>query len=311
VVGATASAKEAVVAPVEVSKEVVVVAEPVAEVVVVEEAPTLKLTSIKTGIWSENKSGSSNGNLGSNSARLYTNFAYGDNWTGSFAMRRYFSSNTKDSYGEKDLFKKTSTRTYVGVTRNNIFEDYSLGFTYISQSEWDKFDLEFGFAPTSWLSGYFLYEYASRQGQDSAADYNGSDSNYIEFQPRLSYNGWGVSYYFEGEYAIENDGEYHFQQVRLFTPKAKVGKFAVSGEYRGTVQYDSKDTLGKDTFGRGNKMKDAFDVNRIYAHTTYELTSSTTLFTSLGYQFGKWENEDGSKKDQSMTIVETGVTIKF
>ncbi|MGL5315347.1 MAG: FomA family porin-like outer membrane protein, partial [Peptostreptococcaceae bacterium] len=38
VVGATASAKEAVVAPVEVSKEVVVVAEPVAEVVVVEEA---------------------------------------------------------------------------------------------------------------------------------------------------------------------------------------------------------------------------------------------------------------------------------
>lgn len=38
VVGATASAKEAVVAPVEVSKEVVVVAEPVAEVVVIEEA---------------------------------------------------------------------------------------------------------------------------------------------------------------------------------------------------------------------------------------------------------------------------------
>ena len=38
VVGATASAKEVVVAPVEVSKEVVVVAEPVVEVVVVEEA---------------------------------------------------------------------------------------------------------------------------------------------------------------------------------------------------------------------------------------------------------------------------------
>ena len=36
VVGATASAKEAVVAPVEVSKEVVVVAEPVVEVVVEE-----------------------------------------------------------------------------------------------------------------------------------------------------------------------------------------------------------------------------------------------------------------------------------
>ncbi len=38
VVGATASAKEVVVAPVEVSKEVVVVAEPVVEVIVVEEA---------------------------------------------------------------------------------------------------------------------------------------------------------------------------------------------------------------------------------------------------------------------------------
>ncbi|MGL5314726.1 MAG: hypothetical protein ACRC92_15855, partial [Peptostreptococcaceae bacterium] len=309
VVGATASAKEAVVAPVEVSKEVVVVAEPVAEVVVIEEAPTLRLTSIKTGIWSENKTGKTNGNLGSNSARLYTNFAYGEDWTGSFAMRRYFTSNTKDSYGDNDLFAKGSTRTYVGIERSNIFDNYSLGFTYISQNSWDKFDLTLGFAPTNWLSGYFLYEYASRQNNEG--DYDGSDSNYIEFQPKLSYNGWGVSYYFEGEYAIENDAEYTYQQIRLFTPKAKLGKFAVSGEYRGFISYDSKDVEGKDQYGMGDSMKDAFDVNRFYAHTTYELTSSTTLFTSLGYQFGKWENTKGNKKDRDMTIVETGVTIKF
>ena len=41
-----------------------------------------------------------------------------------------------------------------------------------------------------------------------------ADAHYIEVQPKLTYNGWGISYYFEGEYAIENDAEYHFQQVR-------------------------------------------------------------------------------------------------
>ncbi|MGL4904439.1 MAG: hypothetical protein ACRCYM_00845 [Cetobacterium sp.] len=303
VVGATASAKEAVVAPVEVSKEVVVVAEPVVEVVEVE-APTLKLTSIKTGIWSENKSGKTNGNLGSNSLRLYTNFAYGEDWTGSFAARRYFTSNTKDSYGADDLFNKTTTRTYVGVTRNNIFENYSLGFTYVSQNTWDKYDLELGFAPTNWLTGYALYEYVSAAGEDS-------DANYVEFQPKLSYNGWGISYYFEGEYAIENDAKYEIQQVRLFTPKAKIGKFAVSGEYRGTLSHESEDEKGNTSYGVDTRMENAFDINRVYAHTTYELTPSTTLFTSLGYQFGKWEDTKGNTKDQDITIVETGVTIKF
>ncbi|MEG0390927.1 MAG: hypothetical protein RSC62_10165 [Cetobacterium sp.] len=304
VVGATAHAKEVVAAPVEVSKEVVVVAEPVAEVVVVEEAPTLKLTSIKTGIWSENRSGYRNGDFGTNSLRLYTNFAYGDDWTGVFNTRRYFNSNTKDSYGDTGLFEKTNTRTYVGIQRNNIFDDYALGFTYISQGSWDKFDIVGSFAPTSWLNGYLTYEYVSNSGDSS-------DAHYVEFQPKLVYNGWGISYYFEGEYAIENDEEVQYQQVRLFTPKATLGKFGISGEYRGTVQYDSKTSTNADNYGVGNRMKDAFDVNRFYAHGTYAITESTTIFTSLGYEFGKWEQKDGSKKDSDMTIVEAGVNIKF
>ncbi|MGL6131760.1 MAG: hypothetical protein ACRCZ9_09135 [Fusobacteriaceae bacterium] len=305
VVGATVSAKEAVVAPVEVSKEVVVVAEPVAEVVIVEEAPTLKLTSIRTGLWSENRSGKTGGNLGANNLRLETNFAYGENWTGSLNARRYFNSNTKDSYGTQDEFDKAGVRTYVGVTRNNIFENYSLGYTYQSRDKRDSHSAEFGFAPTSWLSGYATYEYISKGGSDS-------DANYVEFQPKLSYNGWGVSYYFEGEYNVEDDTECEIQQVRLFTPKAKVGKFAVSGEYRGTITHDSKDAKGLDEYGVGSKVDNAFDINRVYAKMTYGLTSSTTLFTNVGYEFGKWqENKDGSKRDSYMTIVETGVTIKF
>ena len=320
VVGATAHAKEVVVAPVEVSKEVVVVAEPVVEVVVVEEAPTLKLTSIKTGLWSENRSGARNGDLGSNSLRLYTNFAYGDDWTGVFNTRRYFNSNTKDSYGETGLFEKTNTRTYVGIQRNNIFDNYALGFTYISQGSWDKFDVTGSFAPTSWLNGYLTYEYVSNSGTTTTltADKMGvksivdnSDAHYVEFQPKLVYNGWGISYYFEGEYAIENDAEYYYQQVRLFTPKATLGKFGISGEYRGMLQYDSKDGLSKKTYGVGTKMKDAFDVNRFYAHGTYAITESTTIFTSLGYEFGKWEDAKDSQKDSDMTIVEAGVNIKF
>ena len=318
VVGTTVTAKEAVVAPVEVSKEVVVVAEPVAEVVVVEEAPTLKLTSIKTGLWSENRSGQRNGDLGANSLRLYTNFSYGDNWTGLFNMRRYFTSNTNSDYGHTGGFEKTSTRTYVGVQRNNIFDNYALGLTYISQGSWDKYEVTGSFAPTNWLNGYVLYEYVSNNGSTITIEDNGlatvindSDAHYIEVQPKLTYNGWGISYYFEGEYAIENDAEYHFHQVRLFTPKATMGKFGVSGEYRGTLQYDAKNALGKDSYGIGNKVKDAFDVNRVYAHGTYALTDSTTIFTSVGYEFGKWEQSNGSKKDSYMTIVEAGVNIKF
>ncbi|MGL4970969.1 MAG: hypothetical protein ACRC45_05005, partial [Cetobacterium sp.] len=170
-VGATASAKEAVVAPVEVSKEVVVVAEPVAEVVVVEEAPTLKLTSIKTGLWSENRSGKTHGNLGANHLRLETNFAYGDNWTAVLNARRYFTSNTKDSYGDDDLFNKGATRTYIGATRNNIFDNYSLGLTYQTRDKSDRYNVEFGFAPTSWLGGYLAYEYQSKGGNDSDVNY--------------------------------------------------------------------------------------------------------------------------------------------
>lgn len=304
VVGATASAKEAVVAPVEVSKEVVVVAEPVAEVVVIEEAPTLRLKSIRTGLWSENRSGKEHGDLGSNHLRFEANFAYGENWTGLLAARRYFTSNTNDSYGEEDLFQKSSVRTYVGVTRNNIFDDYSLGYTYQSRNNSDRHWFELGFAPTSWLDGYLAYEYKSNSGDTT-------DYNYVEFQPGLSYNGWTVAYYFEGEYAVENDEQYELQQVKLFTPKAKFGKFAVSGEYRGTLSYDAKNSKGDKDYGIGYKVDNAFDVNRVYAKMTYGLTDSTTLFTNVGYEFGKWEEENGSKRDSYMTIVETGVTVKF
>lgn len=324
VVGATASAKEAVVAPVEVSKEVVVVAEPVVEVVVVEEAPTLKLTSIKTGVWSENRSGQRNGDLGANSLRLYTNFSYGADWYGFFNARRYFNSNANGSYGDKDLFDKVATRTYVGIGRN-LFEDYSVELQYTAQGSWDKYAITGNFAPTSWLSGYLMYEYKADDGKKfdnkdftvneegvvTVVQHTNSDSNYVEFQPKLSYKGWGISYYFEGDYAISNDSEVQYQQVRLFTPKAKYGDFAVSGEYRGTLQYESKKENGSKDYGVGNTMKDAFDVNRIYAHGTYALTETTTIFTSLGYEFGKWEQADGSKKDSYMTIVEAGVNMKF
>jgi hypothetical protein len=323
VVGATASAKE-VVAPVEVSKEVVAVVEPVAEIVVVEETPTLKLSRIQTGIWSENRSGKTNGDLGSNSLRLNTKFTYGPDWYGFFNARRYFTSNQNGSYGDKDLFAKGATRTYVGIGRNNIFDNYGLEFAYVSQSQWDKFDVTASFAPTSWLSGYVMYEYKSDNGSGTAFAYepgdegivttveaSNSDANYVEVQPKLSYNGWGISYYFEGEYAIEHDAKYQFQQIRLFTPAVTYGDFSVSGEYRGTVQYDSKDNLGRNAYGIGNKMKDAFDVNRVYLLGNYAINDSTSIFTNLGYEFGKWEQENGSKKDSYMTIVEAGVTVKF
>ncbi|WP_432204866.1 hypothetical protein ACQ9ZF_01315 [Cetobacterium somerae] len=321
VVGATASAKE-VVAPVEVSKEVVAVVEPVAEVVVVEETPTLKLSRIQTGIWSENRSGKTNGDLGSNSLRLNTKFTYGPDWYGFFNARRYFTSNQNGSYGDKDLFAKAATRTYVGIGRNNIFDNYGLEFAYVSQGQWDKFDVTASFAPTSWLSGYAMYEYKSAAGNgdykvtndegivDTVTASN-SDAHYVEVQPKLSYNGWGISYYFEGEYAIENDAEYYYQQVRLFTPAVTYGDFSVSGEYRGMLQYDSKDILGRTVYGVGNKMKNAFDVNRVYLLGNYAINDSTSIFTNLGYEFGKWEEKNGSKKDSYMTIVEAGVTVKF
>lgn len=304
-VGATASAKEVIVAPVEVTEEVVT---PVVAVRSGENNTSkLRVTSVNTGIWSENKNGRANGSLGENSLRLYTNFAYGDNWTGEVAMRRYFLSNDK-SYGigaPKHLFIKEYVRGRVGIMRNNIFDNYGLGVAYEFEGNTDKYEADFTFAPASWLDGYFIYQYVARQ--------NGSDSHYMEFQPKLSYKDWGVSYYFEGEFNNENDGQYMINQVRLFTPTFKYAGFGIGAEYRGTISHEAKNYPNSfNNWGINYKTKDPFGVNRVYAVLSYDLSEATTLWTNIGYEFGKWE-DTAVKKTGNLyqTIVEAGVQYKF
>lgn len=314
IVGVTASAKEIVATPVQVEEEIVPVVEK--ETVIIEpkvvndNTSKLRVTSVNTGIWSENKSGFKDGNLGSNSLRLYTDFAYGDNWTGEIEMRRYFGSNTNAPYGKKSLFVKDNVRGRVGIMRNNIFNNYGLGLAYEFQGDRDKYETDFTFAPTKWFDGYVIYQYI--------ADEIGSDAHYVEFQPKLSYKGWGVSYYLEGEFNNENYGQYLFHQMRLYTPTYEYAGFGISGEYRGTISYEAKNDPNINALYKNFKSKDPFGVNRFYANLSYKVNETVKLWTNVGYEFGKWEdtnlkNNNAQKTTGNLyqTIVEAGVKFKF
>ena len=306
VVGTTVAAKEAVVAPVEVSKEVVVVAEPVAEVIIVEEEPTLKLSGLGYRFVSENRSGKSNGNLGANHFRLVPKFSYGKNWEASIDARRYFTSNTKDSYGPDKLFNKTKTRTLVNVTRNNIFEDYSLGFTYDASNTLDEYDLTFGFAPTNWFDGYVVYGYGSNSASGA------SDYNYVEVLPKLSYNGWAVGYYFEGTYNIENDGQDEYQQVRFYTPKWNItDKFAMAAEWRLSVDSDFKGTAGERVFSESHSITDPGSKNKAFARAYYQATPTFQVWGEFAYEFGKFEDGENSSRRSNRRDITIGANHKF
>lgn len=304
IISTTAQSKELVskpVMPVEQQNEKVVQEIQVEQKI---EAPTLKLTDITAKFTSDNQSGATDGNLGGNSLRLITNFAYGENWTGGVELRRYFTSNTKDSYGPEGVFRKGSVRSYVSVMRNNIFKDYGLGFTYESRDHEDRMHLINTFKPFEFLSGYIDYAYVSRTG--------GEDANYIEFQPKFSWNGWAMSYYFEGEYSVGNsDKDYQNQELRFFTPALNYKKFAVSGEWRTYINYDALRSLGEGEYGLRGKTKSAFSANKPYIHIKYNLNESTTIFTDLGYEFGDWKVSDNKSQDVYQTTVEMGVTYKF
>ncbi|MGX6592511.1 hypothetical protein [Cetobacterium ceti] len=276
---------------------------------VVNETPKFRVTSITTGIWNENRSGKDDGNIGSNSLRLYANFAYGDNWDFNLQTRRYFGSNTKSSYGDKGLYRKTSTKTYIGATRKNLYGNNALGLTYISKNTNDEFDLEWDFAPVEYLSGYVTYGYGSNTGADP-------DYNYIEVQPRLSYNGWAISYYFEGQYNIgsSKNGNYNYQQLRFFTPTYTYEKFSTYVEWRTWLSASAKkekDHVTTKDYDMGQSIKNPFDANRVYLKMNYALDNSTTVFTNLGYEIGKWESSSNSNKKSYKEFVEVGLKFKF
>lgn len=306
VVGTTVAAKEAVVVPVEVSKEVVVVAEPVAEVIIVEETPKFRLTSLSGRIVSENRSGKSNGNLGSNHFRISPSFAYGDNWTGFLEARRYFTSNTDSDYGAKKVFNKTYVRTLVGITRNNIFDNYSLGFTYDAKKEIDEYDVTLGFAPVKWFNGYATYGY----GSDSKKD--GSDYNYVEVLPKLTYNGWAVGYYFEGTYYTQNDAKEEYQQVRFYTPRWNVtDKLSVGAEWRLSVDADFKNMNGEKDFSMSHSVTDPGSKNKAFARAYYQATDALQVWGEFAYEFGKFEDSEDSSRRSNRRDITLGVNHKF
>lgn len=277
---------------------------------VVNETPKFRVTDVKTGIWTWNRSGKDNGNIGSGSLRFYADFAYGDNWVGGIQTRRYFDSNTKSSYGTKNIYKKGSTRTYVSITRNNIYGNNSLGFTYEADPNFDEYDLTYSFAPTNYFSGYAIYGYGARSEE------NKPDYTYLEIQPQLSYKGWAMSYYFEGRYnnTSNQNTNYEYQQLRFFTPKYTDGNFSISGEWRtwlsGSARYQEGANKTKD-YRMGQSLKNAFNANRVYAHMNYKVNDSATVFTNLGYEIGKWESNSNSTKKSYQTIVEVGVNFKI
>lgn len=318
VVGSMSFAKEAVVAP-------VVVEETIQEVVVApvmveekEEKSTLKLDTMTFKFVGDNRSGKSDGNLGSNSLRAYATFSYGENWTGSYQGRRYFGSNTKSSYGDKGLFRKGSNRNYFGVMRNNIFENYGLGMTYQNDNEKDVIYLNTTYKPFDFLSGYLDYGYVSQNGTTKTieekvvvSEESKSDAHYIEFQPRFTWNNWGASYYYEAQFDISNDAEYQLHQLRLFTPTVKYGNFSISGQWRTNIDRTEKLANGKDKYGLGKITDGKFAVHKPYIHLKYKLSDMTTVFTDLAYEFGDWKVAENKNRKSYNTSIEMGVQFKF
>lgn len=279
VVGTTVTAKEAVVAPVEVSKEVVVVAEPVAEIVVVEETPLLVPTSF--GLWYENDNtaGSSESDLGLNYFGMNLGLKSGSgNWT--YGVQAYKAWTLDDKFDVVDgasdnRFQLDAWRHF---NRDGAFK-YSLGARARFNKTFDRYYLR-GKYSYGMFSGWADAFYTSNNGES-----NKRDSHTLEIMPlNMTFGPLTLGYflaYNEGHGTVvanEIMPESYEHQVRFYFPLFSYEKLSLSAEYRLGLARDSKhDKASEYDFGNRNRgvLNVGYDYSENVALNAYYLYDVT------------------------------------
>lgn len=326
-VSSVAMAKEVVPAP------ITAVEQPVAirEVEVIKEVkvqPDFRVTSINVKAYGENRDGNHNSSRhgkndlvdGDGYFATTANFAYKKDWTGTLQVRRYFTSDTGGRYTSATEkvggYEKGSIRGYATARRNNLELagiKYSLEGTLEFRDRQDYYGVKLHPQFTPWFGGSYAYQYRAK----SADGMDNNDTNFFELIPTFSYAGYRLAYYYEHETRVGGSKyENRISQVRLFTPNYKItNDLRLAFEYRGWLSADTKDNFGDDSWaGARGQIDKAFEMNRIYATTTYPLNASTTLRFQYGYEFGKYQRPNGSgykKEKANMSIFDLGVTYRF
>ncbi|MGL5279034.1 MAG: hypothetical protein ACRC8M_08215 [Cetobacterium sp.] len=286
VVGATASAKEAVVAPVEVSKEVVVVAEPVAqEIVVFEEKPLLRVTSF--GMWTENdnNAGSSDGDIGLTYLAADIGLASASgNWT--YAVQGYKAWKLDSDEGvldgqDNERFQLDAWRHF---NRNEDFR-YSLGARARLQNNYDRYYAR-GKYSYGFTSGWVDLRYQSNNGTPGTADVQS-----IEIMPlNITMGPITLGYFFYGDETIGNTTDSVAEhQLRAYFPLFASGKFSSDAEVRLGLKKDAKNekALAKNE----ESDYDFGDLQRYGINTNYKYSENLSFNVSYLYEIVKYSTE--------------------
>ncbi|MCX3068337.1 hypothetical protein OQE61_12605 [Cetobacterium somerae] len=289
VVGTTVTAKEAVVAPVEVSKEVVVVAEPVAEVVVVEETPLLVPTSF--GLWYENDntSGSANSDLGLNYFGMNLGLKSGSgNWT--YGIQAYKAWTLDDKFdivdgASDDRFQLDAWRHF---NRDGAFK-YSLGARARLNKNYDRYYLRGKYA-YGMFSGWADAFYTANNETS-----NSRDSHTLEIMPlNMTFGPLTLGYflaYNEGHGTVlanETMPESYEHQVRFYFPLFSYEKLSLSAEYRLGLARDSKHDKSSE-YDFGNR-------NRGILNVGYAYSENISLNAYYLYDVTRFKKVDNTRK---------------
>ena len=289
VVGATASAKEAVVAPVEVSKEVVVVAEPVAEVVVVEETPLLKVT--KFGMYTEidNNAGSTDGDIGLTYLGTKLGLASGSgDWTYGVHAYRAWTLDSDEGVIDGANDRRFELDAWRNFNRTSDFK-YSLGARARFAGSYDRYyaraKYSYGFV-SGWVD-------LMHQSANDSSDKN--DNHRVEVMPlNLTFGPLTLGYNFQGvretgdvaENANRVESAEH--QLRAYFPLYSVGKFSSDAEIRLGLK---KDSTAADKTAKNEKDYDFGDLQRYGINTNYQYSENLSFSVSYLYEIIKYSTE--------------------
>lgn len=298
VVGATATAKEAVVAPVEVSKEVVVVAEPIVEEVVIVEKdePAFKVT--RFGMWTENDNtaGHEDGNIGLTYLGMDLGLASASgDWTYGIQAYKAWTLDTDDGVLDGQDNERLQLDAWRHFNRDEAFK-YSLGARARLQNNYDRYYLR-GKYSYGFLSGWTDLMYQSNNGES-----NKRDEQKMEIMPlNMTFGPLTFGYFFYGMRNTgdvpsgDRRGEVTEHQLRAYFPLFSYEKLSTDVELRLGLHRDQKQAEKKrkddGDYNFGDLQRYALNVN--YAYSERLSFTGYYLYEIVKYSTDKRDNYYG------------------
>ncbi|MGL5376994.1 MAG: FomA family porin-like outer membrane protein [Cetobacterium sp.] len=346
VVGATASAKEFVVAPVEVSKEVVVVAEPVVEVV--EEAfRPFGYAGLEYRAYGETEghgdkivvtNGEENTtqdswNRGSNNyARLQTVFGVQMTEKSRFDVRvRDFNNLDRNDDGSDTGRKGTETRLRYKYQHTPVFasqlqyrdeENNSQNFEY--RGIWKAYSNKGALLSALVVEPYLYHS----QPTDNGGDYKNMVGTKVQFLGDLfagfnyEFNTYLEQTFYNHEFAVSANSSKDKELVAIFEAYLynSLGLYS-NDNYNLDLNFEGGyDSYVSSQYGRYNEETDrTSDENNYQLYTTldvtltYQVTPAVSVNTGVGAEYRNWgvTSENSAKDWRWQPFAFAGMNVKF